>query len=269
MIVDEILEAISLPKDEIQRVQTAHRLKLIEFWEIPQGARVLEIGCGQGDTLSALAYIVGKNGYVRGVDIASGSYGSPETLGKARERLLSSPIGKNMRIDFDFDVLKEDLGEKFDYAVLSHCLWYLASEKELTAIFAKLKTVASHLCVAEWDARATLPEQLPHLTAVTVQAICESFKTSSHSNVRTMFYPNDIENAAKIAGWNIEKAGGVFSPDMQDGKWEVGAALELYPQEIDNCDMPPKLKSLLHAKLGELRTAKEIKPLSAFCMLCK
>ncbi|MBQ8508498.1 MAG: hypothetical protein IJ493_01165 [Clostridia bacterium] len=54
----------------------------------PPRPRILEIGYGQGDTTAALAAIVGEGGFVHAVDIASPDYGSPETLGQARERLL-------------------------------------------------------------------------------------------------------------------------------------------------------------------------------------
>ena len=84
-----------------QKIQTYHRLKLIRFWRIPPGARVLEIGCGQGDTLAALCFAVGENGFVHGVDLASSGYGSPETLGQAKDRLLRRCKTQNLTIDLD------------------------------------------------------------------------------------------------------------------------------------------------------------------------
>ncbi|WP_313894079.1 methyltransferase domain-containing protein [Psychrobacillus sp.] len=47
---------------------------------ITEGSKVLEIGCGQGDTTAALAYLVGDTGFVHGIDIASPNYRSPVTL---------------------------------------------------------------------------------------------------------------------------------------------------------------------------------------------
>ncbi|MBW9235691.1 class I SAM-dependent methyltransferase, partial [Leptospira santarosai] len=60
----------------IQSIQTQHRLKLAEVWGIKDGKRVLEIGCGQGDTTAVLAYLVGDKGFVHGIDIAPTNYGS-------------------------------------------------------------------------------------------------------------------------------------------------------------------------------------------------
>ncbi|WML48289.1 hypothetical protein RCG23_24095 [Neobacillus sp. PS3-34] len=61
-IIDSILECMALNDNNtnIQRAQTEHRLKLAEFWGIKKGSRVLEIGCGQGDTTAVLAYLVGE-----------------------------------------------------------------------------------------------------------------------------------------------------------------------------------------------------------------
>ena len=54
----------------IQTVQTEHRLNLANFWNIKPGSKVLEIGCGQGDTTAVLAYLVGDEGFVQSIDIA-------------------------------------------------------------------------------------------------------------------------------------------------------------------------------------------------------
>lgn len=55
--------------------QLAHRQELIAYWDIQPGSRVLEIGCGQGDTTVALADAVGENGKVVAIDPGSPDYG--------------------------------------------------------------------------------------------------------------------------------------------------------------------------------------------------
>ncbi len=75
--LETILECMPQPNQSIskvQNIQTAHRLKLAEFWEINAGARILEIGCGQGDTTAVLAYMVGEEGFVHGVDITRNTF---------------------------------------------------------------------------------------------------------------------------------------------------------------------------------------------------
>lgn len=55
--------------------QFEHRMKLVEFWGIMPGSRVLEIGCGQGDCTVVLAEAVGESGHVDAVDPGAPDYG--------------------------------------------------------------------------------------------------------------------------------------------------------------------------------------------------
>jgi predicted methyltransferase len=60
----------------IQHSQTLHRLVLLQHWNIHTGSRVLELGCGQGDCTTVLAYAVGEQGRVVAVDPAELDYGA-------------------------------------------------------------------------------------------------------------------------------------------------------------------------------------------------
>ena len=60
---------------EIQLSQTKHRLDILQQWDIPSGSKVLELGCGQGDTTTVLAAAVGEAGIVVAVDPADLEYG--------------------------------------------------------------------------------------------------------------------------------------------------------------------------------------------------
>ena len=74
----EFLARISLhdPANfSIQHAQTDHRLELLQHWNIPTGSKILELGCGQGDCTTALAYAVGEAGRVVAVDPAQLDYG--------------------------------------------------------------------------------------------------------------------------------------------------------------------------------------------------
>jgi ubiquinone/menaquinone biosynthesis C-methylase UbiE len=59
----------------IQHSQTLHRLKLLQYWNIPTCSKVLELGCGQGDCTTVLASAVGEQGSVVAVDPAELDYG--------------------------------------------------------------------------------------------------------------------------------------------------------------------------------------------------
>ncbi|MDP4170899.1 MAG: class I SAM-dependent methyltransferase, partial [Bacillota bacterium] len=220
--IDLIVECMALNKGDssIQRVQTEHRLKLAEFWGIKKGSRVLEIGCGQGDTTAVLAYLVGEGGSVHGIDIASPHYGSPISLGTAADYLKKSTLGKQIKIDFETDPLSVNVDfpeNSFDYIVLSHCSWYFKSIEELTEVLKKARKWGKRLCFAEWDSRIETIDQLPHFLTILIQAQYESFKENSTSNVRTLFTPNQIKQLVGNTGWNIINEVSIFSNELQDG----------------------------------------------------
>ena len=270
--IEHILECMATvgEENEVQRIQTKHRLKLVDFWGIEKGNRVLEIGCGQGDTTAALAYAVGEEGFVHGIDIAPATYGGPITLGEARDHLLKSKMGGRMKIDFGVDVLSEEVDfppMSFDYIIFSHCAFYLQSAEQLAAIFTKVRKWGKQLCFAEWDTRIQTIEQHPHLLAVLIQSHYECFKDSSQANVRTLFTPADSIRIAKEAGWKIEQEHIIHSPDLQDGQWEVEMTLEEYEGEINQLDVPHKLKALLLSEVELLQASHDngaIQPLSVF-----
>lgn len=60
---------------DIQLSQTVHRLDLLQQWSITAGAKVLELGCGQGDCTTVLASAVGEEGSVVAIDPADLEYG--------------------------------------------------------------------------------------------------------------------------------------------------------------------------------------------------
>lgn len=259
--------------NKIQHIQTKHRLKLVDFWNIQKGSRVLEIGCGQGDTTAALAYAVGDHGFVHGIDVASPNYGAPITLGEASAHLKRSELGGRMEIEFEVDILSVDIDfppKSFDYIVFSHCAFYLRSAEELEAILKKARKWGKRLCFAEWDTRIQTFEQHPHLLAILIQSHYECFKESSQSNVRTLFTPADVLRIAKEAGWIIAEEQIIQSPDLQDGQWEVEMTLAEYEKEINHLDVPHKLKALLHSEVELLQAAYEretVQPLSVFAFV--
>ena len=277
-IIDFIIECMASSKEmsDIQRVQTEHRFKLAEFWNIKEGKTVLEIGCGQGDTTAVLAYFVGDKGLVHGIDIGSQAYGSPITLGDSANFLKKSKLGKQIKIDFEMDLLSPNVefpDSSFEYIILSHCSWYLKSFEEFNKVLKKVRKWGKKLCFAEWDTRLNSIEQYPHLLAILIQAQYESFKQKSDSNVRTLFTPSDIKLIAENTGWNIMSEKTIFSPDLQDGKWEVNKVLtdlDIELREISN--MPQKLERLIQSEVTMLEDcidSSEVKPLSVFTFVAE
>jgi ubiquinone/menaquinone biosynthesis C-methylase UbiE len=262
--------------DDIQRIQTEHRVKLVQFWGIKEGSRVLEIGCGQGDTTGALAYAVGEEGLVHGIDIASSNYGCPITVGDAASYLKKSKLGKQIKMEFGIDILATDFNfsdDTFDYIVFSHCSWYLKSFDELEAILKKIRKWGKKLCFAEWDSRIQTIEQYPHLLAVLIQSQVECFKESSISNVRTLFTPKDVRRIVEKASWTITNEQSINSPNLQDAKWEIDMTLAKCKEEIRNLNnLPEKLRALIQTEailLEEAQKNNNIKPMSTYVFIAE
>ena len=258
----------------IQTIQTEHRLKLAELWGIKEGSRVLEIGCGQGDTTAALAYLVGEMGFVHGIDIASPNYGAPITLGDSADHLRKSKLGKQLKMDFEVDILSPEVDfpeASFDFIVISHCSWYFKSFEELTEVFRKTKKWGSKLCYAEWDPRIKSIEQYPHFLAILLQAQYECFKENSLSNVRTLFTPNDIQTIAANTGWTIVADESIASTKLQDAKWEIDQTLTDYDFEFGEIkNLPEKLQTLIKSEvylLEESIKGVNVKPMSTYAFI--
>lgn len=271
-MLDDILSIYNkdVITQEIQRAQSEHRLKLIDFWGIKKGDRVLEIGCGQGDTTVALAFAVGKEGFVHGIDVASPDYGSPETVGKARKRILESCIGKRVRISLECNILNDDIvfdEDEFDVVVLSHCLWYFPNYEMLFMLLNKVKKYAKRVCIAEWNPLITSSSQLAHLRAAEIQSVCESFLENSDSNIQTMYYPNDIKTEVVAAGFKIKNTKSIYSENVRDARWEIDMTLSAYPKKIRMLDnMPERLKEQMLSKIQTLREATDVKPMASYAL---
>jgi SAM-dependent methyltransferase len=277
-MIDSIIGCMSSSNgmSDIQRIQTEHRLKLAQFWAIKAGSRILEIGCGQGDTTAVLAYLVGEKGFVHGVDRASPTYGGPITVGDSAKFLMNSKLGKRIKMEFEIDLLSPEIEfpeDFFDMVVLSHCSWYLKSIEELGELLKRARKWGKQLAFAEWDSRINSIEQLPHLLAVLIQAQYECFKEESDSNIRTLFTPHDVRVLSENAGWIITSEKTISSPELQDGKWELNKTLTDYQTELSGIrHMPPKLKSLIQSEVSLLEESIKnnvIRPMSTYVFVAQ
>ncbi|KAF1848779.1 SAM-dependent methyltransferase [Cucurbitaria berberidis CBS 394.84] len=224
----------------IQHSQTLHRLVLLEHWNIPTGSKVLELGCGQGDCTTVLAYAVGEQGNVEAVDPAELDYGAPYTLGQAQDHISQGPLGRRITwvhqspLDYLSSLPSPSStssppaseSKTFDATVLAHCLWYFPSPSLILSTFRALKQHSKRLLLAEWSLVATHPSSQPHVLAALTQAALECRKPKSDSNVRTVLGPKRITELALAAGWQLESETHVQGGEgLLDGQWEVSACL--------------------------------------------
>ncbi|EJP66169.1 SAM-dependent methyltransferase [Beauveria bassiana ARSEF 2860] len=233
----------------IQHSQTIHRLALLQHWNIAADAKVLELGCGQGDCTTVLADAVGERGKVVAVDPADLDYGAPYTLGQAQGHISQGPLGSRITwvqqppLDYLSSLQPSsstsppgDESKSFDATVLAHSLWYFSSPSLILSTFSAIKQHSKSLLLAEWSLEAAHPSAQPHVLAALTQASLECRKPKdSDSNVRTVLGPKRLTELAVAAGWKLESETRVQAPeDMLDGQWEVSACLDSsFEEEVE------------------------------------
>ncbi|CAJ2506317.1 Uu.00g004470.m01.CDS01 [Anthostomella pinea] len=157
-----------------------------------------------GNTTAVLAEAIGPSGHIDAVDPGAPDYGSPFTLAQAQAYMSSSS----------------------DVAVLSHCIWYFASEQVLEQILKSLKGRVKRVCIAEYALYATEKAAIPHALAVLARGSLESCKAESSENVRSPLSPRAITDIAKRSGWAPAQEDSVVpAVGLLDGSWEVGTVV--------------------------------------------
>jgi SAM-dependent methyltransferase len=212
--------------------QIQHRLQIVQFWDIAPSSRVLELGCGQGDTTIALAHAVGPTGHVDAIDPGSPDYGTPP-LKDAHGHILSSPIGS--RISFHHSTAtayaESYSGPEYDYIVLAHSIWYFENPSILPGLLLALKPhLAAHtkLCVAEWALAAAAPSSVPHVWTALLRSLLEAKRPQpSTANIRAVLSPAQISKlvTARSELALLREGFKETNDGMKDGFWEVGYTL--------------------------------------------
>jgi ubiquinone/menaquinone biosynthesis C-methylase UbiE len=230
--LEAIYNFLQYDNDE-KSLQLLHRMALVNTWAPGIGNRVLEIGCGQGETTVVLAAAVGTLGRIWAVDIAPAAYGRPVSLGEAHTCIKSLSPGERIEFLLSTDLLDPhmDFPENFfDLAVFAHSSWYMSSPQELGRLFARVRPWARRLGYAEWDAKPRCFQQLPHVLALLLQAHMHRVAPQiSTANVRSLILPEDARELAESAGWAlIEERIVDTSTPLGYGKfWEIQKALEM------------------------------------------
>lgn len=69
------------------------RLAIADAWAIKPGTRILDIGCGQGESSVMLAQVLGPGSFIFGIDTARPDYGTPYTVTQSHEHIAKSELG--------------------------------------------------------------------------------------------------------------------------------------------------------------------------------
>lgn len=240
----------------VQLRQMQFRKRLVENWGISAGMRVLEIGCGQGDTTAALADAVGESGHVCAVDLAGPLYGSPVTLGDSTQHLLRGPLGSRIDFHLQFDLLAPENNfseNEFDAIVLSHCTWYFKSLDQLKETFTRIRAWAPRLCLSEWDLEPQSKHQMAHLLAILIQGQVEAFKTESVANVRTPYSRDTLKTLLVQTGWEVVLETILETTGLDDARWEIDACLTNSLTEGQRLGLPAKILELVSSQTDVLR----------------
>lgn len=228
-----------------------HRLNLCRAWGIDTdcGLRILDIGCGQGESSVVFAQLVGPRGHVAGIDPAPPTYGAPYTLQDSQAFILDSVLGD--RITFvhgtapDFLAsqawrVREDAGASdaqfdppFDAAIFCHSLWYLPDRDAVSEQFAALAAAGvSRVYFAEYTLQAGSLDQELHELAARTQILFHRLKSpqqdlrNDDANVRGALEPTELLAIAQSVGWKVRDSGIISPPrDMRDGHWETQTVL--------------------------------------------
>ncbi|MFN8660279.1 MAG: methyltransferase domain-containing protein [Thermomicrobiales bacterium] len=237
--------------------QRQYREALAAGWDIPVGAHILELGCGQGDMSAVLAQAVGSTGHVTGVDIASPDYGSPLTLGEATALLQAGPLGGRLSFRLRTDPLDEAISfpqDAFDGVVMAHSAWYFSDLEQLRATLIRVIQWAPLLHFAEWDLEPTSVAQIPHLVAVLMQGLIAGYDPNTTANVRTPFSRQQLHTLLAETGWAVVHEFRVDTSLLQDGAWEADLALHDALPSIADLPVPAHMRDQLHSHGDVLRT---------------
>lgn len=247
----------------IEIAQATHRINLLNQWSaIPPGSKVLEIGCGQGNCTAVLAEAVGPTGHIDAIDPASPDYGAPFTLAQAQSHISQSAIGDRVtwhRATPEAFLAEQGARRTWDVAVLTHCIWYLASRDVLGNILDALKGRVGRVCIAEYALRATAQSAVPHVLAALARGMLEAHRTESSQNIQSLLSPIEIVRVARQAGWKVDAESSVVPGEgLLDGTWEVGTVVsEAFLREIEQNVHDDKIKVVLRSAQASVLAAVE------------
>ena len=123
-----------------------HGEKAMALHPPPVGARVLDVGCGFGDTTERLAGLVGPGGSAHGVDVA------PRFIEAARAEVSAPNASFDVR-----DVQFDDLGGPYDYVFSRMGVMFFDNPGAAMRNIRRSMAPGAHLNVVVWRIREDNP----------------------------------------------------------------------------------------------------------------
>jgi SAM-dependent methyltransferase len=129
-------------RDLVARGLGAHGDRAMEIHPPVHGSRILDLGCGFGDTTQRLAELVGPDGEVVGVDV------SEPFVAAAREEAEAAGVDNVRFLSGDVQVM--DLEEGFDYAFSRMGIMFFANPVQALRNVCEALAPGGRLCAVVW-----------------------------------------------------------------------------------------------------------------------
>jgi ubiquinone/menaquinone biosynthesis C-methylase UbiE len=136
-----LFETFSKFRDLVTGGLGAHGEAAMEAHPPPKGGRVIDLGCGFGDTTQMLAERVGPEGEAFGVDV------SPPFIEQARREAEGGAPNVSFAVA---DVQVGELGEGFDYAFSRMGLMFFANPVQALRNIRSALAPGGRLCAVVW-----------------------------------------------------------------------------------------------------------------------
>jgi ubiquinone/menaquinone biosynthesis C-methylase UbiE len=136
-----LFEVFAKYRDLVTGGLGAHGEAALEAHPPPVGGRVIDLGCGFGDTTQRLAGLVGPEGEAFGVDVAE------PFIEQARKEVENGPANASFAV---VDVQVGELGEGFDYAFSRMGMMFFANPVAALRNVRSALAPGGRLCAIVW-----------------------------------------------------------------------------------------------------------------------
>jgi ubiquinone/menaquinone biosynthesis C-methylase UbiE len=146
-----------------------YKQRMVELLEVRPGARLLDVGCGAGNDVQALAKLVGPGGRVVGIDASATMIQQARAQSADTELPVEYLQGDAYHLPFEEDT--------FDGCQSSRVFKHLASPERALSEMVRVARPGAHVVVAELDFDLTIidiPDR--HLARTMIHLACDHLR---------------------------------------------------------------------------------------------